>query len=310
MVDLKNMQVTLSARDVKEAARFYTEVLGFRILNEGSSHVTLAQGDLRLSLIRAEPGMTAGAQPAQLRFIVDAPEQVDELAARANQLDIPVLEEVAQQPDGTRAFTCLGPDEQLIEIGYEPAPPVPAEPVAAIAPPIKPVAEIQSSPPTEAMVENKLQPPTEALAESKPPPSATRPSAPRSQPPVQPPAAPPGRPTRSDRYLLEAQERLAKIKEELASLSTSFSQTDIAGTLDEMRQKVAHRVGQATEKMATPTDPEADRERKRREAEEALARYKQVVAQERLEPAKPEEEGLKPVRKTLGPATDDKPPRE
>jgi hypothetical protein len=116
--------------------------------------------------------------------------------------------------------------------------------------------------------------------------------------------------------LLEAQERLAKIKEEFASLTVPFSHTDIAATLDEMKQKVARRVVEVVEKVATPSDEEAERERKRREAEEALARYKQVVAQEyQQEPAKPttleeEEESLKPVKKTLGPAPDDQPPTE
>jgi type IV secretory pathway VirB10-like protein len=202
------------------------------------------------------------------------------MASRVKQLNISVLEEVSQQPDGTCAFTCLGPDDHIIQIATELIQPVPVQPVTESP---SPLTTPQAAAP---------QPPT----------------------PVQTPVVPPGQPTRADRYWLEAQDRLAKIKEELASLSTSFSQTDIAGTLDEMKQKVAQRVAEVAEKVVTPTDQEAERERKRREAEEALARYKQVVAQEhQQEPAKPtklEEEGLKPVRKTLGPASDDKPPRE
>lgn len=295
MVQLKSMQVTLPARDVKAAARFYREVLGFRILTEGPNCISLAQGDFRLSLIKAEPGLATGTPPVQLRFTVSAPQYVDEVAERVKQLNIPVLEDVRQQSDGTRAFTCLGPDEHVIEIGTELSQPLSVEPITETKPT---TVELPASP---------------------------------SQAPVQSPVTPPGRPTRGDRYLLEAQERLAKIKEELASLSTAFSQTDIAATLDEMKQKVARRVIEAAEKVATPTEQEADRQQKQREAEEALARYKQKIAGEpeptakpkeealarskpevggESEAAKPQEAGLKPVRKTLGPAPGDKPPRE
>jgi len=313
MVQLKGMQVTLPARDVQGAARFYGEVLGFRILIKGPSRVILAQGDLRLSLIKAEPGLASSPQPVQLRFTVDAPQHVDEIAERVKQLGLPLLEEVRQQPDGTRAFACLGPDDHVIEISTELVQPPPVEPTpeAKPLPPTPEAAVPQSHAPVQPS--DAPLPSVQEPTETRPTPTPTAASPSPSQTSVQPPVAPAGRPTRSDRYLLEAQERLAKIKEELASLSTSFSQTDIAGTLEEMKQKVAQRMIEVAERVASPTDQEADRERQRREAEEALARYKQVVAQEYPEPAKPakpEEEGLKPVKKTLGPASDDKPPKE
>jgi len=315
MVQLKSMQVTLPARDVKRAARFYSEVLGFEILGEGPNCTTLAQSDLRLSLIKADPGAASGPSPIQLRFTVGAPQHVDEIAERVRQLDLPVLEEVRQQPDGTRAFTCLGPDDYVIEISAEPVQPLPVEPSPEAMPP--PPTTEASAPPSPAPTQPPAAtlPPTPPVTETKPAtPPAT--SAPPSPAPAQPPPAAPGRPTRADRYLLEAQERLAKIKEEFASLTVPFSPTDIASTLDEMKQKVARRVVEVVEKAATPSDEEAERERKRREAGEALARYKQVVAQEyQQEPTKPatpeeEEESLKPVKKTLGPAPDDQPPKE
>jgi catechol 2,3-dioxygenase-like lactoylglutathione lyase family enzyme len=274
MVELKSMQLILPARDVREAARFYGEVLGFRVLSESPNHISLTHGNFGLGLIKAEPGPAPVTQHVQLRFTVSSAEEVDEIVARAKRLNVPVLEEVRLQADGTRTFTCLGPDEQIIEIATE-----------------------------------FIKPRTgQEAAEAKPSTAGAAAAKPREQ--VQPPTIPPGRPTRSDRYLLEAQDRLAKIKEEMASLSTSFSHTDIAGTLEEMKQKVAQRVIDVAEKVAAPAEQQAERERKRLEAEEALARYKKAVAEEHQEPAAPvtpetEEEGLKPVRKTLGPSADD-----
>lgn len=314
MVQVKSMHVTLPAREVKGTARFYREVLGFEILTEGPSCITLAQSDLRLSLIKADPGAAAGPSPIQLRFTVDAPQHVAEIAERAKQLNLSVLEEVRQQPDGTWAFTCLGPDDYVIEISTEPVQPLPAEWNLEATPP--PLTTEALAPPSPAPVQPPAATPspTPQVTETKPATTSAT-STPPAPALAQPPTAAPGRPTRADRYLLEAQERLAKIKEEFASLTVPFSPTDIAATLDEMKQKVARRVVEVVEKATTPSDEKAERERKRREAEAALARYKQVVAQEyQQEPAKPttpeEEESLKPVKKTLGPAPDDQPPRE
>lgn len=279
MTGWKKLLITLPTGDVKEAARCYSELLGFRLVSQGLHHVTLVHDNLWLSLIEAESGAVSSTSPIHLRFIVEAPQRVQELAECAKRLNLPLLEQVHDQPDGTCGFTCLGPGNHLIEISTEPAQPGSVELSPAAVP----------------------RPTTEA-------------SAPVTTAPAQPPTATPERPTRADRYWLHAQEYLAKIKEELASLWTPFSQTDIAATLEEMKQKVRRRVVEGAEKVATlaEADQVAEREKKRREAEELLARYKQVVVQQDQQPAptRSEEEGLKPVRKTLGPAPDERQPPE
>jgi hypothetical protein len=77
-----------------------------------------------------------------------------------------------------------------------------------------------------------------------------------------------------------------------------------------MKEKVARRVGDLIKADTTQVDEELEREKAKRQAEEALARYKEQIQQKTEATEKVEEEGLKPVKKTLGPAGDQKPPAD
>jgi predicted enzyme related to lactoylglutathione lyase len=279
MANLKSIQVALPTRDVKGTAKFYAAVFGFRLQEEGAHRVTLVQGELRLSLMQAEPG-SAALQPIHLRMTVGDPQQLGEILQRVKGQGSAVLEESSDQS----SFVCLGPDDYPIEVVLErPQPQVAQQPIA--------------SPPPQATEPPVPSPPQVETSPAKP---AAAPSV--ALPPTPPPAPPPsGKPTRADRYMLEAEDQLARIKEEMADLTTSFKSGGIASTIDEMKEKISRRVEGMIKKATEPTEEELEKEKARRQAEEILARYKEQAQQKIEREEKAEDEGLKPVKKTLGP---------
>ncbi|RMG50662.1 MAG: VOC family protein [Acidobacteria bacterium] len=268
MARFKSIHVALPVRDVKRTAAFFTEFLGFQVVEEGIQRVMVGQGDLRLTLMKAEPRTSSVPSPFYIQLLVNSPWEVDELAERAQRLGIPLLQETVAEPGGKRFFVCLGPDDVMIEIAHEPERP------AALAP--------------ESRMEHRV-------------PSSSVPPTPSDAPPSI-------APTRDRDYLLLAKERLAKIKEELARLSVGFSHEDIATILEEMREKVARRSQQAAERIAQSIEREPSPQPSRSSIEETLARYKQLIQRPSEPEAPAAEDGLKPVRKTLAPAPDQPPP--
>jgi hypothetical protein len=248
--------------------------------------------------MKAEPG--PALQPIHLRLVVAAPADVSDALQRVKGQGSSVLEELPNQA----GFTCLGPDQWMVEVICEhPQPQVAAQPAPQ---PLQPEVPPPAPVPAQTPVPSQPAPTPTATASAPAPPGASKSS-------VAAPKPPPSRPTRADRYALEAEERLAKIKEEMADLSTPFKPSGIAATLDEMKEKLVRRVGGLVHDMTSETDQELEREQARKQAEETLARYKQQ-AEQRIQAAekeeKEEEEGLKPVKKTLGPASGDNPPSD
>lgn len=274
MIRLKNIQVTLPTRDVAAAAEFYIDVLGFRRESQTARQAILARGDFRLGLVVAEPGATHHPQSAQLRLTLADRDQLKELLDQVRRLNLTVLEEIHEHADGSLIFSFIAPDEHIIEIMTQPMPS--SGQVVAESTPAQPSAQASASPP------------------------ATRPSSSAA------------RPSRAERYALESQALLAKIKEEVASLSTSFSPADLAATLDEMKQKVLQRMSEITEKVTIAVEDHDEQEEKKKEAQHILERYKQAMNQAAPPTAEPpaEADASKPVRKTLGPAPDEKQPNE
>lgn len=266
MVRFKSIRVALPVKDVRQAAAFFAEFLGFRVVEEGVQRLILGHGDLRLMLMKVEPRMSPPPSPLYVQLIVDSPWQVDELAERAQRLHIPLLQERVTESTGRCSLVCLGPDDLMLEVVYEPERPTSFAPESGMA--------HRAEAPLPSQPSIPLSPPSPAI------------------------------PTQGRDYLLLAKERLAKIKEELARLSVGFSYEDIATILDEMREKVTKRSREAAEKVAASAEQESSRHPPSRSVEETLAQYKQQV-QRQFEPETPgEEERLKPVQKTLAPAPD------
>lgn len=274
MIRLKNIQVTLPTRDVAAAAQFYVDVLGFRRESQTAQQAILARGDFRLGLVVAEPGTAYHPHAVQLRLTLAERHRLTELLDQVRHLNFTILEDIHEHADGSLRFSFIAPDEHIVEIT--------TEPIAASG---------------------------EVGAGSK---SAQPAAHPTSSPSATASSSPAARLSRAERYALESQALLAKIKEEVASLSTSFSPADLAATLDEMKQKVVQRLAEITEKVTAAAEPDDDQEQKKKEAQQVLERYKQAMTQEAASPAPlaVEEHAPKPVRKTLGPAPDKNRPKE
>ena len=115
---------------------------------------------------------------------------------------------------------------------------------------------------------------------------------------------------------LADQVNLTTMQETLAGIQSPFDATDPAGTIDEMRARLARSGASLTEDKVAEADHEMEAAQKRAQVDDALARYKEMLGREAQpapsppaaivapprSPANPVDEDQTEQQKTLGPA--------
>ncbi|MET0555969.1 MAG: VOC family protein [Vicinamibacteria bacterium] len=110
--------LALNVRDPQASKRFYTECFGMRVVWEPDpDNVYLSSGCDNLALHKnaAPPGALD-----HMGFIVDAPAEVDRLAAEFRAKGVTIAAEPRDHRDGSRSFYCLDPDGLRIQVLFEP----------------------------------------------------------------------------------------------------------------------------------------------------------------------------------------------
>jgi len=111
--------LALRVRDPQASKRFYCARFGMRVVWEpDADNVYLSSGVDNLALHR-EAAAGAGALD-HLGFIVDAPDEVDRLAAEFRAAGVTLTAEPRDHRDGSRSFYCSDPDGLSIQVLYEP----------------------------------------------------------------------------------------------------------------------------------------------------------------------------------------------
>ena len=111
--------LALRVRDPQVSKRFYCDLFDMRVVWEPDpDNVYLSSGGDNLALHR-DTADSAGALD-HFGFMVDAPEEVDRMAARFREHGVSLAAEPRDHRDGSRSFYCLDPDGLRIQVLYEP----------------------------------------------------------------------------------------------------------------------------------------------------------------------------------------------
>ena len=111
--------LALNVADPQRSKAFYADCFAMKVVWEpDADNVYLSSGPDNLALHK-QPPVGAGALD-HLGFIVDAPEEVDRLAAELRAKGVRIAAEPRDHRDGSRSFYCLDPDGLRIQVLFEP----------------------------------------------------------------------------------------------------------------------------------------------------------------------------------------------
>jgi catechol 2,3-dioxygenase-like lactoylglutathione lyase family enzyme len=111
--------LALRVRDAQRSKAFYVRFFGMSVAWEPDpDNVYLSSGPDNLALHGGFDGRSGALD--HFGFIVDAPEEVDRLAARFREEGLPLAAEPRDHRDGSRSFYCLDPDGLKIQVLFEP----------------------------------------------------------------------------------------------------------------------------------------------------------------------------------------------
>jgi len=115
--------VALNVRSVRDSVNFYCNVLGMQVEWEPDpDNIYLTSGSDNLAIHKLPEGESPGLVQSvhHIGFIVNRPEDVDEMASRVLAHGIPLEQPVKTHRDGARSFYFRDPDGLLIQLLYHP----------------------------------------------------------------------------------------------------------------------------------------------------------------------------------------------
>jgi catechol 2,3-dioxygenase-like lactoylglutathione lyase family enzyme len=111
--------LALKVRDPQKSKQFYADCFGMKVVWEPDpDNVYMSSGPDNLALHRSEAG--GGGALDHLGFIVETREDVDRIAARLQEMRVPIAAAPRDHRDGSRSFYCLDPDHLRIQVLFEP----------------------------------------------------------------------------------------------------------------------------------------------------------------------------------------------
>ena len=111
--------LALRVPDTQPSKGFYCDLFGMKVVWEPDpDNVYLSSGTDNLALHRQE--VAGPGALVHMGFIVDAPGEVDRLAALFRERGVPIAAEPRDHRDGSRSFYCDDPDGLRIQVLYEP----------------------------------------------------------------------------------------------------------------------------------------------------------------------------------------------
>jgi len=112
--------LALRVRDVRAAARFYTDVFGMRVVWEPDpQNVYLSSGTDNLAL-HEDADAAAGGALDHLGFLVASADAVHAAAAALEERGVPIARPPRVHRDGSVSCYCRDPDGNLIQVLYLP----------------------------------------------------------------------------------------------------------------------------------------------------------------------------------------------
>lgn len=116
--------LTLRVNDIKAAEYFYSELLGLTIEKKmGQSMTVYRMGKDSIVIVEAETSYSKDSRDYRIDhfgFIVDTPEQVDEIAKFMREKEVTIISGPANRKNGRFLFI-TDPDGNMIEIFNEKA---------------------------------------------------------------------------------------------------------------------------------------------------------------------------------------------
>jgi len=116
--------LALRVRDVAAARKFYGDVFGMRPLWEPDAKTAyLSSGRDNLALHAREetaPGSGGDRALDHLGFVVATPAEVYAAAAAARAAGVRILQEAREHRDGSHSFYVADPDDNVVQILFEP----------------------------------------------------------------------------------------------------------------------------------------------------------------------------------------------
>lgn len=120
--------VALKVSDLAVSKAFYQTWFHMEVVWEpDAENVYLSSGVDNLALHRISEGDWQGRRPDRgqvldhLGFLMESPQRVDQLYARAVEQGVPIVHPPKQHRDGSYSFYLADPDQIVIQILYEPA---------------------------------------------------------------------------------------------------------------------------------------------------------------------------------------------
>lgn len=115
--------VALNVKNFTECARFYTELLGMKVIwqpDENNLYLTSGNDNLALHKAVSEDSMGKSQHLDHLGFFLNDPEEVDRWHTYLCKNGIEIKAAPKTHRDGTRSFYCADPDGNVVQMIYYP----------------------------------------------------------------------------------------------------------------------------------------------------------------------------------------------
>lgn len=119
--------LALNVADPARSRAFYESMFGMQVVwQPDGDNVYLSSGRDNLALHRIpaadlpKNGNRARQSLDHLGFVVDSMDAVDRVFARAEHLGVPIVKPPKQHRDGSYSFYVADPDENIVQVLYEP----------------------------------------------------------------------------------------------------------------------------------------------------------------------------------------------
>lgn len=112
--------VAVYATDIKRAAGFYCELLGFEVVGEMPPGLLLSAGNLTMYLEGGRTGRARAGLDAPTMSACFTSGSVKATWERLRAAEVPVVEEYVEPADGFAMFRVEDPDGNVVEIAGKP----------------------------------------------------------------------------------------------------------------------------------------------------------------------------------------------
>jgi catechol 2,3-dioxygenase-like lactoylglutathione lyase family enzyme len=119
--------LALRVTDMRQSRAFYENLFGMRVVWEpDADHVYLSSGADNLALHQIPPGERSESGEGRGRgmdhfgFVVETAAEVDRIFAAMERSDVVIVKRPKRHRDGSYSFYLADPDENIIQILYEP----------------------------------------------------------------------------------------------------------------------------------------------------------------------------------------------